>query len=100
MTSLTQNCGCGCSPCQCSGVGVGQGCSNDFCVPRPSFFSGQLVTADDLNAIVSYFRAKETLLAKLAIGWGVLGGMRLLQPGPLSFRLFSGDDGSPQTPNP
>ncbi len=100
MNALTQNCGCGCSPCQCNGVSAAPGCSADFCVPRPNFFSGQLVTADDLNAVVSYFRAKEALIAKLAIGWGVLGGMRLLQPGPLSFRLFSGDDGSPQTNNP
>lgn len=95
MNAISQGCACGCSPCQCAGPPVGLGCAADFCVPRPSFFSGQLVTADDLNAVVGYFQAKNQLLSKLAVGWGVLGGLRLLQPGPDSFRLFTGDDGSP-----
>jgi hypothetical protein len=69
-----------------------------LCVPRPCFFSGQLVTADDLNAVMTYFRAKDTLLAKLVAGWGVLGGMRLLQPGAKSFRMFSGAEESPPSP--
>jgi len=95
MNAISQGCACGCSPCQCAGPAVGLGCATDFCVPRPNFFSGQLLTADDFNALVGYFQAKNQLLAKLVAGWGVLGGMRLLQPGPKSFRLFTGDDGSP-----
>lgn len=47
-----------------------------MCVPRPCFFNGQLVTSDDLNAVVSYFKARESMLARFDAGWGVLGGLR------------------------
>lgn len=70
---------------------------SEFCAPRPCFFPGQLVTSDDLNAIVSYFRTQESILAKLVAGWGVMGGMRLLQSGSESLHIVQTmDHGSPQ----
>jgi hypothetical protein len=77
----------------------GQGCLADLNPLRPAFFSGQLVTADDLNAVMTYFRAKEAVVAKLVAGWGVLGGMRLLPVSGQSFHLFdeSIDEGSTRT---
>lgn len=97
MTATTNTgCSCGCNPCRC-GTGATR-CLPDLCPPRPTFFPGQLVTADDLNAVMTYFRAKNTLLSKLVAGWGVLGGMRLLQPGAKSFRMFAGAEESPPSP--
>lgn len=89
-------CACGCNPCICPTPNFG--CITDFCLPRPRFFNGQLVTPEDLNSIVSYFRAREALLSKLGFGWGVLGGMRLVQPGSKSFRMFTDEDSSPPRP--
>jgi hypothetical protein len=76
MTSMTQSCGCGCSPCCCTPPST-FGCVTDMCVPRPCFFAGQLIGPDDLNAMVTYFRTREAMLARFVGGWGVLGGMRL-----------------------
>ena len=90
------SCSCGCNPCICPSPNFG--CITDFCVPRPRFFNGQLVTPEDLNSVVSYFRSREALLAKLGFGWGVLGGMRLLQPGSKSFRMFTDEEASPPQP--
>jgi len=53
------------------------GCASDFCPPRPTFFSGQLITADDLNAVMTYFKQRDAMFAKMVAGWGVYGGMRL-----------------------
>lgn len=86
------SCSCGCSPCVCGSASAG--CVADFCAPRPSFFQGQLVTADDLNSVVTYFGTQETILTKLVAGWGVMGGMRLLQAGAQSFHLFEQMNGS------
>jgi hypothetical protein len=93
MTQSLSGCACGCNPCQCARPGA-NGCLTDFCVPRPSFFSGQLVTAEDLNAVVRYFMAKDALLAKLVAGWGILGGMRLQSSGAKSLGLIMGGDQS------
>lgn len=91
------SCSCGCSPCVCATPPAGVGCISEFCAPRPCFFPGQLVTSDDLNAVVSYFRAQESILAKLAAGWGVMGGMRLLQSGSESLHIVSiAGNASPQ----
>ncbi len=84
---MATSCACGCNPCVCASP-AGQGCLADLNPLRPTFFSGQLVTADDLNAVMTYFRAKDAILAKLVAGWGVLGGMRLLPPSGKSFHLF------------
>lgn len=86
MAAAMSSCSCGCSPCIC-GSPSAFGCVADFCPPRPSFFSGQLVTADDLNAVMTYFRTREAMMAKLLAGWGVLGGMRLVDAGTNSIHL-------------
>lgn len=92
-TATKTACACNCNPCACPSP-TGLGCLPDACPPRPCFFDGQLITADDLNAVMTYFRAKDAMLAKLVSGWGVLGGMRVdagpgvrhvpLAPNPLS----------------
>lgn len=72
------SCGCGCNPCVCEcPPTIGIGCLPDMCPPRPCFFNGQLITADDLNALSTYFSTKNAILSKLAIGFGVLGGLRI-----------------------
>src|SRR5262249_52094193 len=76
MSSSNNGCGCGCSPCVCT-TSTTVGCAADLCAPRPCFFNGQLIGADDLNATVAYFRTKEAMLARFVGGWGVLGGLRL-----------------------
>jgi hypothetical protein len=69
----------------------------DLCVPRPCFFNGQLIGSDDLNAVVTYFRTKETLLARFVGGWGILGGLRAAPaPGVASAPLSA----LTNTPNP
>lgn len=93
MSTATNSCGCGCSPCVCT-TSTAVGCVADLCVPRPCFFNGQLIGADDLNAVVSYFRTKEAMLARFVSGWGILGGLKLgATPGaravPLSTDSFS-----------
>jgi|RhiMethySRZTD1v2_1073278.scaffolds.fasta_scaffold01946_13 hypothetical protein len=99
-------CSCGCSPCVCATPPIGLGCVADFCVPRPCFFNGQLVTADDLNAMMTYFRTKEAILAKLVAGWGVMGGMRLGSAGTPALHLLSTGNAAtdallaPLLPNP
>ncbi|HEY3493327.1 MAG TPA: hypothetical protein VGK73_01520 [Polyangiaceae bacterium] len=93
------SCSCGCNPCVCPAPNFG--CITDFCLPRPRFFNGQLVVPEDLNSVVSYFKTREALLAKLGFGWGVFGGMRLVQPGSKSFRMFSDEQESPvREPSP
>lgn len=83
--SIKFGCSCGCSPCTCAPP---PDPCNDFCVPRPCFFPGQLVTSDDLNAVVDYVRSRDRMIAKLALGWGVLGGMRLNAAGSQSYQPF------------
>lgn len=74
------SCRCNCNPCTCPSPG-GLGCVTDACVPRPCFFQGQLIGAEDLNALTTYVRTKDALLARFVGGWGVAGGMRL-RPAP------------------
>lgn len=98
MSSNTCSGSCGCSPCACSSSGFG--CVPDLCVPRPCFFQGQLVTADDLNAMMTYFRTREAMLARFVGGWGVLGGLRVDKaPGIASKKLLSGAAAA-VSPNP
>lgn len=86
-------CRCHCNPCTCPSPS-GFGCVPDACVPRPCFFQGQLVTAEDLNALTTYARTKDALLARFVGGWGVAGGMRLRAvPGGRWQRLDPKSDG-------
>jgi hypothetical protein len=76
--SATKPCGCGCNPCVCTPPGLGGGgCVPEFCVDRPCFFDGQLIGADDLNAVVQYFKTQEAAFARMLGGWGILGGLRV-----------------------
>lgn len=98
MSANACSCSCGCSPCACSSGSFG--CVSDLCVPRPCFFQGQLVTADDLNAAVTYFRTREAMLARFVGGWGILGGLRVDKaPGVDSKQLLSGPVAA-LSPNP
>lgn len=92
-TPLNKPCACGCNPCVCvpPGTPVSGVCIPDVCVPRPCFFDGQLMTADDMNAIVNYFHTQDAILSRLLGGWGVLGGLRVdAVPGSSRRTLASG----------
>jgi hypothetical protein len=95
-TATTTACACNCHPCACPSP-TGIGCLPDACPPRPCFFDGQLITADDLNAVMTYVRARDATLAKLVSGWGVLGGLRVdAGPGVRRMALAT----NPLSPNP
>src|SRR5215831_2967375 len=77
---------CGCSggkSCGCGGGGScgcgGKGCSVCEAPPeaysRPQFFSGQLLTEDDLQSMVDYTVAKNRLHNRMLFGEGVACGL-------------------------
>lgn len=58
-------------PEQCSICGMLE------CVCRPRFFAGQMLTADDLNRLDYYIRAKHRLHNRQLHGWGVVNGLEV-----------------------
>lgn len=81
MSTSIKPCARGCNPCVCLRVpGTDVGCLPVSCVPRPCFFDGQLIGADDLNAIVAYFRNRDTVTSRFLGGWGILAGLKLDAP--------------------
>jgi uncharacterized repeat protein (TIGR01451 family) len=60
-------CPCGCAPCD------GTCCGLD-CLVRPHFFCGQLLTDQDLNALLGWTQDKFRL-ARYTDGWGVVCGL-------------------------
>src|SRR6266545_43894 len=79
----TGTAGCGCgergdakSRCGCgrSATGVVQ----DGTFTRPRFFEGQLLTADDLQALGDYGRGKERLHNRYLVGSGVVCGLEVV----------------------
>ncbi len=73
MTARTTSKGCGCTDkptCepQCTGL---------ECLERPRFFSGQLLTEDDLNDLSEYMLAKNRLHNLHLHGWGVVCGLEV-----------------------
>jgi hypothetical protein len=77
MTSLA---GCGCGQSQSSGRGCGcgpaaAGLIYDGGFTRPSFFDGQLLCADDLQALTAYVRGKDRLHNRYLTGSGVVCGL-------------------------
>jgi hypothetical protein len=64
-----QPCGCGCSDCQ-------GGCCDLDCLSRPNFFCGQVLTDDDLKALVDWTNAKAAL-QRYTTGWGVAHGLEV-----------------------
>jgi hypothetical protein len=73
---------CGCS--SCSGGGKSCGCGGKGCsvceappeaYSRPQFFSGQLLTEDDLQSMVDYTVSKNRLHNRMLFGEGVACGL-------------------------
>jgi len=46
-----------------------------------------LVTADDLNAVMTYVQSRERLIQQLAGGWGILGGLQVQGMGGKTWNL-------------
>jgi hypothetical protein len=59
----------GCVPAQSSGAG--------WSFSRPRFFSGQLLTEDDLAQLTNYFSAKDRLHNRFLFGEGVVCGLEV-----------------------
>ncbi len=78
MATALDSCSCKCNPCVClPPAGSEVGCLPLACVPRPCFFDGQLIGAEDLNASVSYARNQDTLMGRFLAGFGVMGGLKV-----------------------
>jgi hypothetical protein len=83
MTPATTKSPCGCgqsaspakSSCACGCGGSGT-CSNGA-FSRPNFFSGQLLTEDDLQQFVRYVVEKNRLHNRHLFGWGVVCGLNV-----------------------
>jgi hypothetical protein len=79
--SQTAGTGCGCGQSQTAGTGCGSGRAASAGVvydggfTRPSFFDGQLLTADDLQALNAYVRGKDRLHNRYLTGSGVVCGL-------------------------
>jgi hypothetical protein len=52
-------------------------CGQLECLCRPRFFAGQVLTADDLNRLDYYIRAKHRLHNRQLHGWGVVNGLEV-----------------------
>lgn len=88
------SCGCGGScggDCGCGSANASCGCNPGVLV-RPSFFAGQLLTDDDLQALTDYTVTKQRLHNRFLVGSGVAcglavtchpcgGGRVIVQPG-------------------
>jgi hypothetical protein len=62
-------CNCGCSDCK------GECCELD-CLVQPRFFCGQLLTDQDLSAMLEWVKGK-TALARYRHGWGAVCGLEV-----------------------
>ena len=86
VTANTKSTGCGCgggggkssaTPCGCGGKGCTQCESPSQGYSRPLFFSGQLLTEDDLQSLVDYTVAKNRLHNRMLFGEGVVCGLEV-----------------------
>ena len=64
--------GCGCGRAAATGV------ARDGAFTRPVFFDGQLLTSDDLQALVAYTRGKDRLHNRYLVGSGVVCGLEVV----------------------
>jgi hypothetical protein len=64
-----KRCGCGCSDCK------GECCELD-CLVQPRFFCGQLLTDQDLSALLEWTKGK-TALTRYRSGWGAVCGLEV-----------------------
>jgi len=69
---MTNSMSSGCAPVCCPD------CGGLECLCRPRFFSGQLLTEDDLNLLDHYITSKNKLHNRYLIGWGVVCGMNVV----------------------
>ncbi len=71
--------GCGCGgACGCGRRGAASaGAVGGGGFLRPRFFAGQLLTEDDLEALVTYTAAKSRLHNRYLVGAGVVGGLEV-----------------------
>jgi hypothetical protein len=74
--------GCGCGQGGGHGCGCGRaaaaGVVRDGAFTRPSFFDGQLLCADDLQALAAYMRGKHRLHNRYLVGEGVVCGLEVV----------------------
>jgi hypothetical protein len=84
---MKKSCGCGKGGgCSCGGGGKKScgcgGCGCDACQAdgyvRPIFFGGQLLTEDDLQALVDYVVGKNKLHNRMLFGAGVVCGLEVV----------------------
>jgi hypothetical protein len=52
-------------------------CGGLECLCRPRFFSGQLLTEEDLNRLDRYITGKNRLHNRMLFGWGVVNGLEV-----------------------
>ncbi len=62
-------CPCGCAPCEETS------CSLD-CLEKPKFFSGQLLSDQDLTSLVTWVENKSRL-KRFYLGWGIVCGLEV-----------------------
>jgi len=87
MTSVKKSTGCGCgsgssakstvTPCSCGGCGCNLCAAPTSGFVRPQFFSGQLLTEDDLRSLVDYVTGKNRLYNRMLFGDGVVCGLKV-----------------------
>src|SRR5262247_2025944 len=65
----TKPCPCGCAPCD-------EPCCRLDCLERPRFFCGQLLTDQDLMALLGWTQDK-LRLGRFRHGWGVVCGLEV-----------------------
>lgn len=66
---------CGCKSCDCAGTGCSVCEAPPGAYARPQFFSGQLLTEDDLQSMIDYTVGKNRLHNRMLFGQGVACGL-------------------------
>lgn len=74
------HCGCGCEPADCCRL---------ECLVRPRFFCGQLLTDQDLGALVGWAQARFAL-SRYVDGWGVACGLQVTCHGHVGAEVAVG----------
>ena len=68
-TTGTHSCNCGCSKCR-------EECCELDCLVQPRFFCGQMLTDQDLTALLDWAKGKSALI-RYRHGWGVACGLEV-----------------------
>src|SRR5262245_29374467 len=72
--TATSSCGCQGGSCSCS---AGADCASDGGLLRPLFFTGQLLTDEDLQKLADYAVEKNRLHNRNYLGDGVVCGLQV-----------------------